>query len=116
MRDNKLVQQYMSDGMSYAQACSMAGVQAEVETVAVQDVDDGSSELTDEELIELNGTLAIRVVHRALKFGVSGEVDSTVLNAAVRAVNMLEEQRKSRGGTSAEDDMLKWVDEVMHEA
>lgn len=101
-KDKALVDEYMRGGMSFEAACSMAGVDA---GVIVEDVSD---EYSDAQLIEMNGSLAVRAIHKALT---SGKIDNTIMTAAVRAVQMLDEQRKASGGTSAEDDMLLWVAE-----
>ena len=101
--DDDLIKAYQNSGMSYEQACSMAGV-----APAFDDMDAGDT-FSDDELIEVNGSLAIRAIHKALK---SGNVDNTMLNAAVRAVQMLEDARKKGVGDDPEDDMLRWVAEV----
>lgn len=98
-KSERLVQEYMLSGATYEQACAMAGV----------DVPEEVGSRDDDVLIEENGRLAIRAINAALKRGTSGAVDNTVLTAAVRAVSMLEEQRKRGRGSDPEDDMLRWV-------
>lgn len=116
MRDHPEVKAYMEDGMSYEQACSLANVRVVIDVFddAVIDVNDFDMSVGDDvDLIEENGRLAIKVVNRALKRGCVGDIDGTVLQAAVRAVSMLEERRKVEGSNDPEDDMLLWVDRVM---
>lgn len=104
-----LVQEYMDGGCTYEQACAMAGVLVPKEVVKDVHVE---MDFSDDQLVMMNGSLAVRVIHQALQKGVRGGVDNTVLQAAVRAVQMFDEARKRGEGEDAEDDMLRWVAEV----
>jgi hypothetical protein len=104
-KSDALVQDYMREGRSYEEACALAGVRAVREEVSSMDAEG----MSDEELIELNGSLAIRAINKALT---SGKIDNTMIQAAIRAVQMLTDLRASGGGSDPEDDMLAWVADI----
>lgn len=105
--DDPEVKEYMARGMTYRQACKVTGVEP------LEDIDmspgNAAYNLDDEKLIELNGSLAIRAIYKALT---NDKIDNTLIQAAIRAVQMLEDQRSKIGSDDPEDDMLRWVAEV----
>jgi hypothetical protein len=116
------LQALLAEGMDYETACGIAGIsekqrEAMARSKGIEDLEDSLGALDDmseSALIEVNGGLAIKVVNRALLRGVSGDIDATVLNAAVRAVSMLESKRKDEGDVDVADDILRWVEEQMN--
>lgn len=100
-----LIEEYKAQGLTYEEACARVGVPV----VKRSDVVDGMevAEMSDEELLELNGSLAVRAIYRALT---SKKVDNTLVTASLRAVQMLEEARKKNEVTGdIEDDLLRWL-------
>ena len=107
-REQELVDEYVRGGMDYNAAVKIIGG-GSVECI---DLGDDGSDVDLDSLIEENGALAVRAINKALVGAVSGNVDNTVLQAAVRAVAMLEAHRSKGRGSDPEDDMLLWVAEV----
>lgn len=100
MNEQELIEAYRNSGMSEKEALAMVGRGV---------VDEDAASLSEDELIELNGELAVKAIYKALS---SGKVDNVMLTAAVRALQMLEDRRKREGSNDPEDDMLAWVAEV----
>ena len=99
------IQSYREGGASYVEACVLAGIKPNGD-------DAGSYDAGYDDLIVENGSLAVRAIHKALT---SGKIDNTIMTAAVRAVQMLQEHQKAGKGTDPEDDMLAWVAERKQE-
>lgn len=106
MADEAIIEKYVEAGWPRAKVLEMLG--AEAEEIEGEDFGCVGDDLSDEEMLELNGRLAIRAINRALT---SPKIDNTLVQAAIRAVEMLEKSRRSGGGTDPEDDMLRWVAE-----